>query len=73
MGHSDMGRAASAEGTSQIGLTQFEKPSWNIKIVQSTKFGKNFFEIFKKNLATRRRDLVSFFSKLATRFRPKGP
>ena len=66
-------RAASAEGTIQIGLTQFDKSPCNIKTVQSTKFRKKKRKIFEKFLATSREILCVIFSKLATRFRPKGP
>ena len=37
-----------AEGTSQIGLTQFEKLPYNIKTVQSTKFRKQIGKSLKK-------------------------
>ena len=40
-------RPASAEGTSQIELTQFDKPPCNIETDQSTKFRKNIGNFLK--------------------------
>ena len=66
-------RAASTEGTSQIELTQFDKPPCNIKTVQSTKLRKKIGNFLKNFWPLGGEVLCVILSKLATRFRPKGP